>query len=401
MRSSTIGVDMKLRLLAYVVLTVITLSACQTMHQTSVSAPEGLLPDIAFNGTAQQPEPSAQIFALPEQTKVELARILTNTQSVEERTKSALKLIFSYAKDGLLYDNAATKTASETIASGKANCLSLSILAYSMAKELGMSATFQDIQIPEYWTSALSQTWLNGHINVRLQQHRVSRDFSGMVILGSDFVVDFDPYSLKQQFPERSIDTNTVVAMFYNNKAALAFATDNYAGAYSYYKAAAKAAPDYAVTWSNLGVLYRVNGMYELAELSYQHSLALKPDATNTLANLAVLYRQTGRQTEAQRLEQTVMAKRSRNPYYFLMLGNEAFSHHDYIDAIEKYKNAVTLDNKNHEAYFGLARTYYVLNENEQAVKYMKKARRNAPSNEDQQRYEHKLSILNQLARVH
>ena len=95
------------------------------------------------------------------------------------------------------------------------------------------------------------------------------------------------------------------------------------------------------------------------------------------------------------------MAKRSRNPYYFLMLGNEAFSHHDYIDAIEKYKNAVSLDNKNHEAYFGLARTYYLLNENEQAVKYMKKARRNAPSNEDQQRYEHKLSILNQLARAH
>ncbi|HEX5791711.1 MAG TPA: tetratricopeptide repeat protein [Rheinheimera sp.] len=363
--------------------------------------PEELLTDIAFAGSTIQPETTEQIFALPETTELELSRIVTNTQSIEERTKAALKLIFSYAKDGLLYDNMSTKTASETVASGKANCLSLSILAYSMAKELGMTATFQDIQIPEYWTTAYRQTWLNGHINVRLKQHRVSKEFSGMVVLGSDFVVDFDPYSLKQQFPEKSIEIATVVAMFYNNKAAVAFAQGDHAKAYAYYKAAAKTDPNFSVTWSNLGVLYRVNNMLDLAELSYKHSLALEPDATNTLANLAVLYRQTGNSSEARSLEKRVLAKRNSNPYYFLMLGNEAYRNHDYHDAITNYESAVALDDRNHEAYFGLAISYYALHDSTQATRYMKKARRNAPSNEDQQRYEHKLAILNQIASLH
>lgn len=392
---------MKLTMLVYLIVIVMTLSACQSMQQVTVPVPEELLTDITFAGHSIQPESPEQIFALPDATKLELSRIVTNTHSIEERTKAALKLIFSYAKDGLLYDNTSTKTASETIASGKANCLSLSILTFSMAKELGISATFQDIQIPEYWTTAYRQTWLNGHINVRLKQQRASKDFSGFVVLGRDFVVDFDPYSLKEQFPEKYIETNTVVAMFYNNKAAVAFAKGNHAEAYAYYKAAAKADANFSVTWSNLGILYRVNGMLDLAELSYKHSLALEPDAANTLANLAVLYRQTGNLSEARSLEKRVLAKRNSNPYYFLMLGNEAYRNNDYHQAITNYESAVALDDRNHEAYFGLAISYYALHDSTQATRYMKKARRNAPSNEDQQRYEHKLTILNQIAKVH
>ena len=388
-----------MKLMILVVILLCSLSACQSIQSTAVPVPEELMRVPLFGNSTVEIETPEQIFALPEKTKRDLNRIITNAPSIEERTKAALRLIFSYAQDGLLYDNTSTRTASETIASGKANCLSLSILAYSMAKELGMNAAFQDVQIPEYWTSALRQTWLNGHINLRLKHQKVPHKFSGIILLGKDLVVDFDPYSLKQKFPEVSVEPATVVAMFYNNKAAVAFAREQYANAYAYYKAAAQSAPMFSVTWSNLGVLFRVNGMHELAEISYKHSLALEPDVTNTLANLAVLYRQTGNIVEAEALEKRVLAKRNRNPYYFLMLGNEAYRNVDYAEAIKYYENAVSLDAKNHEAYFGLARSYYALDDTESAVRYMKKASRNAPSDDEQQLYEHKLSVLNQLAR--
>lgn len=384
-----------MKLMILVVIMLCSLSACQSTQSTLLPVPEDLLMASHFGNSTIEIETPEQIFALPETTKRDLNRILTNTQSIEERTKAALRLIFSYAQDGLLYDNTSTKTASETIASGKANCLSLSILAYSMAKELGMSATFQDIKIPEYWTSAFRQTWLNGHINLRLKQHRVSKEFAGAVVLGNDFVVDFDPYSLKQKFPEVSVEPATVVAMFYNNKAAVSFANEQYANAYEYYKAAAQADPTFSVTWSNLGVLFRVNGLHKLAETSYKYSLALEPDVTNTLANLAVLYRLTGNIIEAEALEKHVQAKRNDNPYYFLMLGNEAYRNTDYVEAKKYYENAVRLDTKNHEAYFGLARSYYALDDAESAVRYMKKASRSAPSDDEQQLYKHKLSLLN------
>lgn len=390
-----------MKLMILVVILLCSLSACQSIQSTAVPVPEELMRVPLFGNSTVEIETPEQIFALPEKTKRDLNRIITNAPSIEERTKAALRLIFSYAQDGLLYDNTSTRTASETIASGKANCLSLSILAYSMAKELGMNAAFQDVQIPEYWTSALRQTWLNGHINLRLKHQKVPHKFSGIILLGKDLVVDFDPYSLKQKFPEVSVEPATVVAMFYNNKAAVAFAREQYANAYAYYKAAAQSDPMFSVTWSNLGVLFRVNGMHELAEISYKHSLALEPDVTNTLANLAVLYRQTGNIVEAEALEKRVLAKRNRNPYYFLMLGNEAYRNVDYAEAIKYYENAVSLDAKNHEAYFGLARSYYALDDTESAVRYMKKASRNAPSDDEQQLYEHKLSVLNQLARLH
>lgn len=392
---------MKLTTLLLAAICLLMLNACQVKKQPTIALQQDLIGEVVMPGTPATPETKEQIFTLPYATKVELSRILTTTQTVEERTRAALELIFSYAKDGLIYDNMATRTASETIAAGKANCLSLSILIYSMAEELGMTANFQEVKIPEYWTSAFNQTWLNGHINVRLKQHRVSKEFSGIVVLGKDYVVDFDPYSEKKQFPVKNIGIQRVMAMFYNNKAAVAFAEKNYAAALSYYKAAAQADPGFAVTWSNLGVLYRVNDMYDLAEKSYQHSLALKPDSTNTLANLAILYRQTGNSYEADMLERRVLEARRNNPYFYLMLGNEAYYQREYRKAISYYQNSVSLKRKNHEAYFGLAKSYFSLNKEEQARQYLKKAQRTAPSSDDQEKYGHKLAILNQLVKAH
>lgn len=390
-----------MKLTIFVVVMQLSLSACQSLSGTTQPVPEQLLTEQYFGQSTVQIETAEQIFALPDLTKQQLKHIMSASDTMEEKTKAALRLIFSYAQDGLLYDNTATKTASETISSGKANCLSLSILAYSMATELGIAANFQDIEIPEYWTSSFSQTWLNGHINLRLKHHNVPHQSSGVILLGKDIVVDFDPFSLKRHFPEKAIKQATVIAMFYNNKAAIAFSLQQYANAYAYYQAAAQSDPGFAQTWSNLGVLFRINGMHDLAELSYQYSLSLDPSSTNTLANLAVLYRQSGKVSAAESLEKQVQAKRDTNPYYFLMLGDEAYRDVNYANAIKYYQNALRLDTKNHEAYFGLAKTYYALNDTAAAARYMRKAQRAAPSGSEQQRYEHKLSLLNQLASLH
>ncbi|MBZ9613751.1 tetratricopeptide repeat protein [Rheinheimera maricola] len=379
----------------------IALCSCQSLSPGQRVSSEHLFVDLQLAGETTQPETAEQIFALPPQTKVQLNELLSSNQSVEQRTKAVLKLIFSYAQDGLLYDNEATKTAGETIASGKANCLSLSILTYSMAKELGMVPVFQDVKIPEYWTSMLRQTWLNGHVNVRLKQNRNLEGVAGFVLLGNDIVVDFDPYSLKQKFPEKTISQQRIVAMFHNNKAAVAYAQGNMAKAYTYYQAAAAADPDFAVTWSNLGVLYRQHGLPDLAEKSYRHSLALDPYSTNALANLAFLYRQQGDIERATPIEQKVMLKRRSNPYYHLMLGNEAFIRNEHENAISHFKKGISLDQNNHESYFGLAKSFYALNDDKLAEYYLEKAHHYALSKDDQQRYKNKLSILNQTAKAY
>ena len=386
--------------LVFILSCLFTLCACQTSIPAQRTNSADLFVDLPLSGQLTQPETTEQIFTLPLHTQQQLQQLLNINDGIEQRTKVVLQLIFSYAEDGLLYDNGATKTATETIVSGKANCLSLSILTYSMAKQLGMNPVFQDVNIPEYWTSVLRQTWLNGHVNVRLKQNRHTEGASGFVLLGRDMFVDFDPYSLKKQFPEKTINQQRIVAMFHNNKAAAAYAEGNLANAYNYYKAAATADPNFAVTWSNLGVLYRQQGLNELAEKSYRHSLALDPDSTNTLANLAFLYRQQGQDEKALTLEQRVATKRRNNPYYHLMLGNEAYFRAEYDNAVSHYKKALSLDKANHEAYFGLAKSFYAANDTEQAEYYLHKAKQHSSSEDDQQRYQQKLTTLNQTARA-
>lgn len=377
------------------------LGACQSLAPGKSAMTNELFVELQLNGKTKHPESAEQIFELPPQTKKQLHELLSSKQSIEQRTTAVLKLIFSYAQDGLLYENEATRTASETITSGKANCLSLSILTYSMAKELGMSPVFQDVQIPEYWTNVLRQTWLNGHVNIRLKQNRHTEGASGFVLLGNDLVVDFDPYSLKHKFPERVISQHRIVAMFHNNKAAVAYAHGNLAQAYRYYQAAAEADPNFAVTWSNLGILYRQQGLHELAEKSYLHSLVLDPNSTNTLANLAFLYRQLGDIEKAIPLEQKVSLKRRNNPYFHLMLGDEAYSREEYANAIIHYKKAISLDKHSHESYFGLAKSFYAVNDDNLAEHYLQKAQHHATSKDDQQRYRDKLIILIQTAKAH
>lgn len=376
------------------------LSGCQTNNYSEYKSTFVPLVDSGyFEGELSAIETPEQIFVLPADTERALRKIVANSPTLAERTKAILRFILSYADDGLLYDNSNTLTASETLQLGKANCLSLSILAYSLATEVGIDASFQDVLIPEYFTSELNQTWLNGHVNLRLKHSR-HKDNS-TIIFDNDMIVDFDPYSLKQQFPTLQISPRRIVAMFYNNKAAVYHARNNAAQAYNYFKAAINIDPDFAVTWSNLGILYRSHGLLVEAEAVYLRSLALDNNSINTMANLAYLYRVNGNLTKAISLEEMVYDRRRRNPYFHNMLAEEAYKQDQIQLAISHYKKAISLDKTNHEAYFGLAKSYFMLEKPLQAAVAMNKAHRYAPSRQDKFRYQKKLSLLNQIAQRH
>ena len=381
-------------------LVVTLLSGCQTnSYHPYRNTPVPLVSETIFDGEPLAIESEHDIFALPTDAVKTVRKIVANSPSTALRTKNILRFILSYADNGLLYDNSNTRTASETLLYGKANCLSLSILTYSLAQEVGIDATFQDVLIPEYFTSEFNQTWLNGHVNLRLK--RSPNKTVTTINFANDIIVDFDPYSLKQQFPVMQISANRIVAMFYNNKAAVYYAENNMVQAYRYFKAAAIIDPKFAVTWSNLGILYRHHGLLAEAEAAYLHSLGLAQNSINTKANLAHLYRIKGDATKATILETQVHNQRKNNPYFYIMLGAEALLKNSYSTAVKHYKKAITLDRTNHEAYFGLAKSYYLLGKPLQAAIEMEKAQQFAPAAQDKLRYQSKLALLNQIARRH
>ncbi len=380
-------------------LLVLANTACQQLPpRFDLEVDNGILVEQkSFDGAIRRPETFAQIFAVPPQSAEEIQRITRTYDTNSERTRAVLAYIFSFADHGLQYDSLATRTATETLEIGKANCLSLAILTYSLAKLAGLDPVFQEVKIPEYWISENNLSMLSGHVNLRIKRVRIPEQVAGTVMWSKDLIVDFNPFQINRKFRSWRITPARIAAMFYNNKAAQAFANADTAQAYAYFRAAIDIDPGYAPAWSNLGVLYRQQHLTELAERAYNQALVIAPDSNNTLANLAVLYRQQNRPGEASAIGQRIHRLRQENPYYHVMLGNEAYSKAHFRQAVNHFKKSLDLDKENHEAYFGLAKSYFTLEQPQMALRYMKKAKRSAFLEQDQIRYSGKLAVLQNL----
>ena len=125
---------------------VVLLTACQ-QNNMPATAPQTLLHDHLFNPIAEAIETPEQIFALPEQTKADVRLLTRSADSPRVKTDLLLNYLFEKKGSSLLYQNDATLTAAQTLTARQANCLSLTILSYSLAQEMDLNAEFRDIKI--------------------------------------------------------------------------------------------------------------------------------------------------------------------------------------------------------------------------------------------------------------
>ena len=290
-----------------------------------------------------------------------------------------------------MYQGSANSIASETFDNRAANCLSLSVMTYAMAKAAGLMPQFYQVKIPEYWTRRDGYNLLNGHINLRIQPVPNSQQIN---LITPYIDVDFDPQTVRSRFERVPISKSRVVAMFYNNKGADALIANSYSRAYAYFRAAADADPTLGQVWVNLGVLYRKQEAYLAAERSYQQALGLNHENLTAWENLAILYNLTDRTEEAAAIQARITMKRQANPFYHFILGEEALDNESPKAALVHYRAAMRLDRTQHEVMFGMGRAYYELGDINKAEYFLGRAESLASSVQDKQRYRRKVSAL-------
>jgi len=338
-------------------------------------------------------ESEQEIFMLDEEMIALVDTKLKSSYSPKKKAKILLDHIFSQDNIALSYTSNANITAREAFHSQTANCMSLTIMAYALAKEAGLNVDFQQVNIPEYWVRNGQYNLLTGHINLLI---KTKNNIDRTTIYGSNTLqIDFDPYVLKESFSKKVINKNTVLAMFYNNKGGQALVNENYIIAYQYFKAATKADRLFSSAWGNLAVLYKLTHHDQIAESTYRHAILLKQDNYTALANLAILLRKKEAIEEAKKIEHKLQTKRNKNPYYHAVLADEAYYKHNYPQALLHYKKAIKLNNKIHELYFGLAKVYYQLNKISAAKKAIKMALRLNKVKLTESQYIAKLNFLN------
>ncbi|WP_202262546.1 MULTISPECIES: tetratricopeptide repeat protein [unclassified Alteromonas] len=381
---------MNTRILIVVLCTLLV--ACQSTERKVTSASPTLLDDSLFPSYGLFPvETPEEIFYLDEEARQFAERAVYESSASEKNVKRLVKSIFGRSEHGVLYRNSANTTANTTFSNRAANCLSLSIMAYALAEHAGLKATFYEVDIPEYWTRRDGFSLLNGHINLRVSVPNEPL----LVSIGSSYAdIDFDPQMIQSDFPRNAVPKERVLSMFYNNKGADALVANSYSRAYSYFRAAATLSPSLQQSWVNLGVLYRMVGAYEQAELAYKHALTINDSHLTAWENLAILYIHQERDEEAKAITEMVEARRRSNPYYHFILGEQDYDEGKYARAIEHYQRALRIDDSRHEILFSLARTYHQLGDVNNAQRYLEKAVRHSPNEQDRSRYMSKIAAL-------
>lgn len=372
------------------------LAGCQnTSSQRSVEPPNL---NLYQPFTVLAVESPSDIFELGDDVKQQLDNAFPVNKRNLQSTHSLLQFLLDNGDASLSYQSEATLVANQAYRDSNANCLSLSILAYSISEYLGMRGQFQQVHIPEYWALNKGYNLLTGHINLRVSPPR-NKDvrISYTYNTTNSLVVDFDPNSRGEKFKTSAISKARITAMFYNNKGVTAMLKKQDNSAYSYFLAATKADPLYSGAWGNLAVFLRLHEQYNNAEIAYNHALLLNKNNHTALGNLALLYQITDRQDQANEILTRLDNKRQANPYYHVSLGNSAYQSKNYQDAIRHYNKAKRLDNKIHDSYFGLARTYYQLEDFKDAYRQLRLANKNADFAHDKKRYQAKLAALRSM----
>jgi hypothetical protein len=133
-------------------LLMMTAGCSLTVQNELNTEPRQYLADHLFTAIPEQSiETEQQIFALPDAVYHDMLRMVRPLNSSREKADALLNYIFFLKGKRISYETNATLTASETLAMQQANCLSLTILAYSLASVAEMNVLFQDVIIPEYW----------------------------------------------------------------------------------------------------------------------------------------------------------------------------------------------------------------------------------------------------------
>ena len=370
--------------------------ACQSNHsyQSTETYPQQ---DLYLDKPFYSPPPlhietEQEVFALDDAMRAMVQKKLVNNFTAHQKARILLEHLFNDENIALTYAGNANITASQAYHNKVANCMSLTIMAYALAEEAGLNVSFQEVSVPEYWVRNGQYNLLTGHVNLLVKE---SNKINRSLIWGEkDTRIDFDPFIAKKNFPSRTIQKHTLLAMFYNNKGAEEMMNQNYHHAYGYLKKATLVDNQLSSAWGNLGILYKLNGHKEIAENTYRHAIALKSNNLTSLGNLALLLNKQGRANEAAPIEAFIHKTRIKNPYYHALLANEAFFEKAYPQALRHYKKAIQLDDEQHEFYFGLAKIYYHQNKLTLAKKAMSRAIALTKAKDTQGLYVAKLNFL-------
>lgn len=314
-----------------------------------------------------EPAPPADLLGVTPRMRVFLERYVLPHD--DERLRLSM-LLLAVADTGVLgfhYNVEQTRTAAEAFEARSGNCVAFANLFVALAREAGLKARFQEVQLDPVWDSRQETLLVTKHVNVEV---RTARDA---------YMVDVSGQEIASTAPRRVLSDEEATALFYNNLGAEALIAGDNAMAYAWFLRAIESAPGLPDAWSNLGVLYGRNGQSAAAEVAYLHAIRLGGREMSAMSNLHDIYVAQGRLVEAEQLQRRVERYRHENPFHLLQLGEEALMLARLDEAVTWFQRGLRLREDIHQLHYGLARARYLQGDLDRAQVALERALELAP----------------------
>lgn len=290
--------------------------------------------------------------------------------------------IISEGSFGLEYD-ITTRTAAETFQARMGNCMSFTNLFVAMARDVGINARYQEVEIPPDWSTVGDTYSLSRHVNAFI-------DLGG----GGVREVDFNVGDFESSYDRHVISDERALAHHYSNIGAEQLQKGDPVEALRYFRKALDSDSEFAPAWSNLGALYSEEGHFEYAEAAYVQALRINPDELVAMSNLGQLYQYMGNEELADWYNQQSGRHRLRNPYYRYDLAHSAFLARDYETAVVHLKYAVRKQKDEDSFYFLMGLSYLQMGDATAARKWLEKAAKVATDDGLESNYPSKMEKL-------
>ena len=334
----------------------------------------------AFGPAVAVPISPVQTLAVNDDMRAFLARHISSDASDHQKVGLILAAILDEGLH-LDYNNFKTFTAQEAFQQREGNCLSFTNLFVALAREAGLKANFQEVEVPANWTARGDTYMYNLHINVLVS------------LPGKDQVIDFDMAAYNERYNRRLIPDESALAQYHNNMGVHRLNEGKVDAAFQHMQVALELRPDTGYFWTNLGTLYQHAGHDSEAEAAYLTAIELSNEPT-AMSNLSRLYARIDQPELASYYRARVEIFRSRNPYYLFNMAEEAYAQSDYSRAQSLLLKAIRYRNDEVEFYRLLGLSYLQLGDKSAAQKQFMKAVELAENPVERERYNHKLYLL-------
>lgn len=344
----------------------LALAACAVMPRSADTV--ALFDDAAFQPAVAVPPPSTLMVldpAMQAYAEGQLRALATH----EDPRRALIDALYRDHGLRLDYDATATRTAAEAFAERSGNCLSLVMMTAAFARHLGLPVTFQAVHVEELHSRNGDLHFASGHVNLVLGKPR----FRGTLGLkeADGLVVDFVRQDELGGRRVQTLPEATIVAMYYNNRAAELLAAGDLHGAYWHAREALRHQPRFATAANTLGVVYARAGDARAAEVAYRRALDADPGSIGALGNLVHLLRGVGRVAEADLLKARLDRLEPEPPFHHFQLGRAAAAAGDWRVAVEHFERELRLHPRQDEVHVWAAHAWRELGD-------LKRARRHA-----------------------